>query len=317
MTVLLTGFSGMLGRPTARALARSGHDVRVVLHAKAIDRRDLESGLDVRWADLGDLESFTDLCRGVSAVVHAAWEFRRDPEDRYRTRNRDGAVALLEAAAAAGATKFVNVSSVSVYGLDVLGVVDESAPLLGGPDDVYAATKIEVEQLLRTSADRVGIELVTVRPGLLYDEQRPPVKKMLGARLALIAGSGTNHLPFVHADDVADLLVRALADAPHGRVYNAVPSETVSARAFAARWRDRHSGEFRVIPLPVPVFKTLALAPWLVKQALGKRSTRPNVDYQTRTGTRDVRYRAERARRDLGWSDRHTATLLDGAPSRL
>jgi len=308
MKVLLTGYSGNLGRPTARALTDHGITVRALLHRQAIDKRDLEPGVDIVWGDLADPDRFFDYVDGCDAVIHAAWMFDRTAAARYDEVNVLNAVRLLEAAVKAGAHTFVEISSVAVYGLDAPAgaQLGEHTPLVT-PEralDVYPAAKVRAERLLAQRADELGIRLVIVRPGLLYSDTSPPVKRVIAGR-GLVVGAGRNHLPFVHVDDVAAFIVRALEQSEIEGPYNVVGSDGSSAWEFARAWTRERASSLRVQRIPVGLFKLMVMAPWLVGRIRGRRKPRPDSAYPVATGTRDCRYADDRAC-STGWVDTRT-----------
>ncbi|MCZ7525034.1 MAG: NAD-dependent epimerase/dehydratase family protein [Acidimicrobiia bacterium] len=314
MTVLLTGYPGHLGRSLARRLVAGGHEVRAVLHRRAVDRRDRDPGVELVWGDVGEKESRDELVAGVDAVVHAAWDFRRVPH--AERVNVDGSVDLYGAAAEAGVGTFVFISSVAVYGLEPPpggGPVGEDTPFVAEDRalDVYPWAKVRVERALREQADD-GPSLTVVRPGLLFGPNLAPAKRLVRGRYALLVGRGSNHLPYVHVADVADLVARAVRRGASG-TFNAVPSAAVGADAFLRGWARREGRDVRVVHLPPAVFAALSLGPYAVKRLLGRDATRPNVAYQTATALRDVRYSSARARRELGWEDVETRAVVEAA----
>lgn len=319
MRILLTGYSGNLGRPTARALAARGHEVRGLLHSRAIDKRDRDAGVEIVWGELIDPDRYGDYVDGCDVVVHAAWNFARGAAERYEQLNVENAVRLLEVAAKAGVQTFVEVSSVAVYGLKApAGVVlDERAPCVDEANalDPYPWAKARVEQRLAERADELGVRLVTVRPGLLYSDGAAPVKRVV-AGLGLVVGAGRNHLPFVHADDVAEFIAEAVDDGDAAGTYNVVGTNDLTALGFARAWVQEHGAKLRLVRVPKPLFRLLVLAPWLVKRALRRPAPRPGTEYPTVSGTRDLRYSTARAT-SAGWIDARTrATASTATPPR-
>lgn len=91
-----------------------------------------------------------------------------DPLRLYRAINRDGAVAALKGAAAAGVSRFVFLSSVKVLGETTSGrrpFANSDAPC---PEDAYAQSKVEAEATLADVAAQLGVELVVLRLPLVY-----------------------------------------------------------------------------------------------------------------------------------------------------
>ena len=156
--VLVTGATGFIGRHVVLQLAKRNFDVAVP------PRREL--GPQTEWRDT---------LAGVDAVVHLAalaheramaCERARDYETLRRV-NVLGTERLAREAAAAGARRFLFLSSIGVCGDETHGIpfTEQSAP---APRSLYAKSKLEAEQLLdRVSAD-TGMAVAIVRPTLVY-----------------------------------------------------------------------------------------------------------------------------------------------------
>jgi dihydroflavonol-4-reductase len=120
MTILVTGATGFLGAAVVRQLLARGAAVRVT--ARKGSNRSNIAGLDVESveADLADAATLPGAVRGISALYHCAADYRlwvRDPAAMLRT-NVDGSVALIRAAATAGAGRIVYTSSVAALGIN-------------------------------------------------------------------------------------------------------------------------------------------------------------------------------------------------------
>ncbi|MFI5832968.1 NAD-dependent epimerase/dehydratase family protein [Micromonospora sp. NPDC051300] len=307
MRVLVTGAAGRLGGACVAALAHAGHEVVAVRHRRPVapvaGRR-----IEVRQG------APADLTRDIDAIVHCAFRFAPHPAADYRRDNLDAALRLMEHGRAHGVRTFVQVSSVMVYGLDAAaGAVPlpetRSPAAVAEVLDPYPAMKIELERRLGALAERLGVNLVVIRPGILFDDRTPPVVRTVG-RFGLLVGAGRNHLPFVHAADVADLVRRAVED---GRpaVYHAAPARAVAALPFARAWCRRHAPGLRVLPVPRPAYAALGLLTWAAARARGRPARWPNLRYGIRRSTRDLRYDVSRARA-LGWDDARTRTVQEG-----
>ena len=84
--------------------------------------------------------------------------------------------------------------------------------------------------------------------------------------------------------------------------------------SFLRAWGERYGKPVTIVRLPRPGFKGLSLGPYLLKRLLGREALRPNVAYQTRTATRDVRYSSKRAETELAWIDAETCKVADLVP---
>jgi UDP-glucose 4-epimerase len=151
MNILITGSSGHIGSAVAECLGQQG---RVM----GLDR---QPGLHTtRVGDIADDTLVRTLMRGVDAVVHTAGlhvpDLGRASPERFRRVNVDATRGLLEAAVAAGVTRFVFLSTTSVYGCSSRDGppatwADESvAPK---PADEYDQTKLAAEALCRDAAN--------------------------------------------------------------------------------------------------------------------------------------------------------------------
>lgn len=181
-----TGFVG--GRLLAQALAE-GHQVR------ALTRRPRPPQAGVEWIEgrLEDRLSLGRLIEGSDAVIHVAGVISAPDAAGFEAGNVAGTLAMLAAATAAGAAKFVHVSSLAAR-----------EPAISQ----YGASKARAEDLVRES----GLDWSIVRPPAVYgpgDRETLELFKMARMRLILLPPKG--RLSMLHADDLARLLL-ALAE---------------------------------------------------------------------------------------------------------
>lgn len=175
MKVLLTGAAGFVGRTLARQLSVHG-DVRLRLAVRALPVSGTWAGETVATGDLA-LSSEAELqtlVRGMDVVIHAAarahvmQELADDPEAAYRASNTQATLRLAEAAAKEGVRRLVFLSSVKVHGETTSPGQPwtEDSPLQ--PQDAYARSKSSAESGLRAIGQRTSLEIVLVRPPLVY-----------------------------------------------------------------------------------------------------------------------------------------------------
>ncbi|KQQ03687.1 MULTISPECIES: NAD-dependent epimerase/dehydratase family protein [unclassified Rathayibacter] len=221
MKVLVTGASGLLGGAVASGLVAEGHEVRT------FQRR--ESGVagatDARGS-LTDPRAVEEAVTGSDAVVHLAAKvsLAGDPGDFDRV-NVDGTRRLLAAAARAGVSRFVQVSSPSVAhaGSSIAGSDAEPADPDRARGD-YARTKARSE-LLALAADAPGFAVVAVRPHLVWgpgDTQLVAriVERARAGRLPLL-GDGQALIDSTYIDNAASAIAAALrrAEDVHGQAH--------------------------------------------------------------------------------------------------
>jgi dihydroflavonol-4-reductase len=227
MTTLVTGATGFVGSAVARVLAARGHDLRLLTRASS-DRRNLE-GLEaeVVTGDLTDPASLVRAAAGCRYVVHVAADYRIWVPDReaMMRANVDGAVAMVRAAARAGAERIVHCSSVAALGLIGDGsVADEDTPT--NPDDfigIYKQSKYRAERAVLELALAESLPVVVVNPaapvGPRDIKPTPTGKMILDAAAGRVPAYIDTGLNIVHVDDVAEGHVLALEKGRIGERY--------------------------------------------------------------------------------------------------
>ncbi len=173
MRVLLTGATGFIGRALfermnenagfrPRLAARS--DLGGTSWARAADIfrvSDMDGATDWRAA-LADCQSIVHL----AARVHVMRDTAGDPLARYRATNTDATLNIARQAAQAGVRRFVFVSTIKVNGEGRDKAYRETD--VPAPEDAYAISKWEAEQGLWRIARETGLEVVVLRPPLVY-----------------------------------------------------------------------------------------------------------------------------------------------------
>ncbi|MFN0157976.1 MAG: NAD-dependent epimerase/dehydratase family protein [Bacteroidota bacterium] len=305
MKVLLTGYSGLLGRHIARALKQDGHHVRVVLHKRTVTRQLFKEEADeLLWGSLEDPKTLHEAVKGVDIVVHSAWKFSTQTASRP-TMNEVVTENLLKASIAAGVKKFAFVSSVAVYGMAATNgtTVTEQQPLDNAGHFIYPLEKVNMESLLsdtNTQSMSIGI----FRPGPIFDDHKSPIKKIIAGR-AIGFGTGRNTMPYIHASDVADGIARWIRLGKSGGVYNLTPNKELQHREWYVAWA-RQKG-FRVTPffIRATVLRWAAAGATLLKRMLGKPG-RVDVDYAIAAATRSMKYSNGHAVTELQWKPTKT-----------
>ena len=168
-TVLVTGASGFVGRTLCAALDSRGHLVRAATRTP-LDRPERAS---FAVGNIGPDTDWSAALTACDAVVHLAAHvhvMRRNAGDvagDFHRVNAEGSENLARQAAHAGVRRFVFLSSVKVNGEDsAQRAFVESDPV--APIDQYGVSKAEAEKKLRNIATETGMEMVIVRPPLVY-----------------------------------------------------------------------------------------------------------------------------------------------------
>lgn len=172
MNVLITGANGFVGRALCAELLRYGYSVRGALR-QSNGRPALTEG--VESLVVGTINATTDLkvaLVGCAVVVHLAARVHvmndraSDPLAEFREVNTEGTLNLARQAAQAGVKRFIFISTIKVNGEGRDAPYRETDA--AAPEDAYAISKWEAEQGLRQIAADTGLEVVILRPPLVY-----------------------------------------------------------------------------------------------------------------------------------------------------
>jgi nucleoside-diphosphate-sugar epimerase len=255
---MVTGANGFVGKPLCAELRRQGHSVRAALRSANTPVEDVE--MAVTGAINGGTD-WADALRGVDAVIHLAArvhvmkETAADPLAEFLKVNLHGTANLARQAARAGVKRLVYVSSVKVNGERTT----ESRPFVESdepdPQDAYGISKWQAEQALQRIAQETGLEVVIVRPPLVYG---PGVKgnfaqmlKVLGAGIPLPLASVHNLRSLVCVKNLVDALaVCATHHAAAGQTYLISDGEDVSTPGLLRLLGDMMGHPARLFPCP-------------------------------------------------------------------
>lgn len=256
MTILVTGARGFVGTAVRQALRRRGSSVRLATRLPIV-----VDGVEA--TAVGEIDGATDWTQalaGVSTVIHLAArvhvmrETSADGPAEFRRVNVRGSVRLACMAAALGVRRLVYVSSIKVNGEATTGrAFTPSDP--PRPVDPYGVSKWEAEQALARVAAETGLEVVVVRPPLVYGAGvrgnflRLMRLASLGAPLPLGAVRNLRSLVFVR--NLADALVMCAAhpDAP-GQTFLVSDGHDLSTTDLFERLARALGCRSRLFPVP-------------------------------------------------------------------
>ena len=218
LKVAITGGTGFIGRPLVRTLLVGGVEVRV-LSRRPVDTTSTFQG--ARWYQ-GDFCHPIDpaFLNGVDTLYHLAAELTNSAQ--MEAVNVQGTANLLAAAAKTGVRRWIQLSSVGVYGPQAgLAVNEGTTPK---PANEYERTKLAADRLVQEACRRSNMEHVILRPSNLIGAEMKNgsffalVKTVSRGRYFFIGPRGAI-ATYVHVGDVVRALV-ACQDAPKGGVYN-------------------------------------------------------------------------------------------------
>ncbi|MGE4336807.1 MAG: UDP-glucose 4-epimerase family protein, partial [Pigmentiphaga sp.] len=216
MQILLTGANGFVGKALLESFCREGHQV------VAAARQPIASVEGARYLairDMNDTHAWRRVAHGIDVVVHTAARVHimrgsGDDLSLYRQVNVSGTLTVARVAAAAGVKRFVFISSIKVNGEGT----PPGRPFLADdtpwPSDAYGVSKLEAERALKELASATGMEVVIVRPPLIYG---PGVKgnfstlaRLVDTGIPLPLGAVKNKRSLVGIDNLASLLTRCI-----------------------------------------------------------------------------------------------------------
>ena len=261
----VTGANGFVGRALCAEAVKRGMVVRGLTRAPCI----LPPG--VENVPVGNVDSDTpwahalagcDVVIHLAARVHIMNDTSRDPLAEFRRVNTLGTIRLAECAVAAGVRRLVNVSSIGVNGpstRDDLEFTDLDTP---DPHNPYSQSKWEAEKALQKFQSQGQIEVVTVRPPLIYG---PGVGgnflRLLGAvyrGIPLPLGMTRNFRDLLYVGNLADfLLVCAAHPAANGNTYLVSDGTPVSTHTLLRGLARALGVRARLFPVPPFLLQTL------------------------------------------------------------
>lgn len=265
MDIYITGASGYIGNAVAKACARKGHTVFGLARTE-------EKGRELQKEEITPLvcniENFAKAAKGADAIIHCALE---SPE-----KEKTNIQWLIDARADA----FIYTSGIWVYGNREEPVHEESAlhPIQ------LASWRPGIEDMVLNC----DAKSVVIRPGCVYGYARGLFAKMFqGAAQGKIeiAGSGQNHWPVVHVDDLAELYLLALEHGLIQTVLNGTENSSLQIKPFAEKLATLTNSQIDYLE---------------PEQALKKFGP-----LQEGLSVNQIRVSNEKAKRLLGWIPRH------------
>lgn len=271
--VLVTGANGFIGGALiGRLRALPGISLRA-----SVRRADAGIAPAIDCRVTGDLSAATqwgDTLDGVDVVIHLAArahvlrETSSDPLSAYRQTNVEGTLALAQRAIDAGVRRFIYLSSIGVNGRETLArpFRHDDPP---APTNDYGISKLEAEQGLRRLAAARDLELVIIRPPLVYG---PGVKanfltmmRWVHAGVPLPLGAVDNRRSLVAIENLIDLIAVCIAHpAAANQVFLVSDGEDLSTPELLRRVGTALDRPARLLAVPVSVLQTAA-------QILGKQ----------------------------------------------
>ena len=244
-------------------LLRDGYAVRAAIRKSAdllppaVERVEGDLSPDRDWS--GGLHGI-DVVIHLAARVHVMRDAAADPLDEYRRVNVDGAVHLAGSAAAAGVRRFVYVSTLKVNG-EAGRFTESNEP---APADPYAQSKYEAEVALRRIAHDHQLEVVIIRPPLVYGPGAQANFRLLMRAIArgipLPLSAIRNQRSLIGLDNLVDFIVTCLAHpAAANETFLVADGEDLSTPDLARRLAKAMGRRVRLFPVRPSLLRFVAL----------------------------------------------------------
>jgi len=218
MKILITGQNGFIGKVLFDLLKQQGHQVRGTVR----NEKKIEEGLDI--IAVGNISSTTDwstALKDIEIVIHLANRAHvlndqvSDPLTIFRKVNVAGTIHLAKQALESKVKRFIFISSIKVNGekTDEHSFTAEDRP---NPQDSYAISKLEAEIALREIAQKSSMEIVIIRPPLVYGQgvkgnfQR--LSRLVELGIPLPLASIKNKRSLISLDNLLQILSKAVID---------------------------------------------------------------------------------------------------------
>ncbi|MCM2264344.1 MAG: SDR family oxidoreductase [Desulfuromonadales bacterium] len=264
MNVLVTGATGFVGQLLCTRLLAEGWTVRGTLLASEQPESLIDGVEPVIVEPLGTETSWSHALAGVDTVIHLAARVHimddpsANPLQEFRLVNTEGTRRLADEAVKAGVGRLVFISSIKVNGEESEIPYTEDAP--AQPVDPYGISKWEAELALRRIEAETGLQVIVVRPTLVYG---PGVKgnflnmmKAVKRGLPLPLASVCNLRSLIYVGNLVDVLaICAAHPGAVGQTYLVSDGEDVSTPGLIRRTASALAVPARLVPFPLPLMR--------------------------------------------------------------
>jgi nucleoside-diphosphate-sugar epimerase len=248
----VTGAQGFIGQALIEALAARGREVLPVARSAAAKG-------EVVVGDIGPETDWSQALIGVNKVVHAAArvhvmaERATDPLAAFRRVNVEGTLNLARQAMAVGVNRFVFLSSIGVNGnSNNRPFTEDDEPR---PEEPYAVSKLEAENALLDLAAEMEMEVVIIRPPLVYGPHAPgnfgTLLRWVKSGIPLPLGAIHNRRSLVALDNLVDLIITCLDHpAAANQTFLVADGEDLSTTELLRRTAAALGRPARLVPVP-------------------------------------------------------------------
>ena len=251
--IAVTGAQGFIGQALVNVLLQSGDTVLPIVRTKrkSNDIAIGNIGLDTDWSSvLVDVDCIVH----VAARAHIMNDTSAEPLAEFRRVNVEGTLKLAQQAVQAGVRRLVFLSSIGVNGNVTMHPFKETDT--PRPADFYAISKYEAEQALLDLASCSSLEVVIIRPPLVYGPNAPgnfgKLLRLVKKGIPLPLGAINNKRSFVALNNLVDLIVTCINHpAAANQTFLAGDGEDLSTTELLSRLGEVLGIPARLVPVPV------------------------------------------------------------------
>jgi nucleoside-diphosphate-sugar epimerase len=305
--ILLTGSTGFIGNALSHRLLGSGKKFTTL--SKSISNN---TGKDLTHycLDINDNCEWDDLLSGVQTVVHAAGKahiaINSTTKHDFVETNLTSTLKFARQAASSGVQRFVYLSTLNINGISSHHPVSEIDPV--APADLAAELRLEVETALMQISSDTGMDVVIIRPPLVYGAGVKAnflsLLKLSSLSLPLPFGAVNNKRSMVYVENLVDFIILCI-DHPNAanQTFLVSDGEDLSLKSLITYIRKAMGKSPLLLPVPVGLFK-------LTGKLAGKSGVVDRL-------VRDFQVDSSKARELLDWTPPYSveqgiaATVLD------
>ena len=264
MKILITGSNGFLGQYLAQFLAEKNYSI--LAQTRKAQTFAHPNIVNINF-DLNDNLANIDL-RQVDAIVHCAGrahvmhETAASPLEEYRQTNVKGTLNLAQKAVLSGVKRFIYLSSIKVNGEQTTTQPFKPNDKVN-TDDPYGLSKYEAEQALLKLSEQTGLEVVIIRPVLIYGPNvKANFKSMMALarkKLPLPIGCLDNKRSMVSVYNLADLIHTCMTHPNANReVFLASDQDDISVKQLFEKLAYYQNNKLMILPIPKKLISLLA-----------------------------------------------------------
>jgi nucleoside-diphosphate-sugar epimerase len=274
MKIGITGGTGFIGSRLAIKSLEQGHSVEVlgqVNTAAELENQQMlkDRGINVTLGSVTEREQLFGLVQGCDIVFHlaAAQHETNVPDQHFWDVNVEGTRNVLEVSVEAKIKRFVQGSTIGVYGSAMAGEIDEASSI--SPDNIYGVTKYEGERLALSFADKIPISIVriseTYGPG---DRRLLKLFKAIKKNVFFMIGKGDNKHQLIYVDDLIEgMYLAATAEQAVGEIFVLAGKEVLSTQEMVDSIAKQLGTSIRRSHAP--------LGPFLIAATIMEKTLRP------------------------------------------